>query len=502
MKHIIASTLLLLVLIGCSAQSDDLTDAPEITDEPTAISEATRTIEPTRPPHATRAPNTPYVTPTTPATDPLACMYEADFPQGLPMPVPDPAALHWETGSQGERRLVGLKLMPHEAKLSPDGRFLAASFIRGSQSQAPITATMRIDLHGDQHRVLSTEKRNYAGFYEWMPDSRLLWIDDEGSVFLDDTEMNTPTSMTGIKAIVGSIAFLGGRDGLYRLDLTSGEWEAITTADGEPVYLMRGVSEDGTYILTHGPIVSFIDEYPLYRVPVAMGTTAEYIMTYEVVPLGGDGYLGEDETANLAGTNIWVIDGPFMEWLSESSGRATESLMLDLDTQKMLTPEDFGLDPAYIIVKAAVTPDGRSVRLSLTKDYRQDDHGFVIIDEYYVASGDDLRGGTLVPFTDTDGIGRRIVLESHVTTPPFIIAEQQGATWASPETLKLFQLDEGGAPMQSIDLSAEFDSRGGFNPWIALTTDDSIVYFAAVNSDISTGACVNEVAIIAWTLSP
>lgn len=511
MKHLLTG-MLLFSLIGCAAPSDDLTDAPEITDEPTEISEVT--AEPTEPPLPTLIAATQQAEITPTVDQEQVCRRQAESGLDLDASAPDLAVLGWESGTQGERYLLGLPSKPYNVHYSPDGRYLAATFYHGVQTQLPIASTLLLDMQGDQHRMLASSLLGFDGFYRWLSDQRFLWIDDAGQVHLDDRSLNAPEPMGKLEGVSGNIAFLRHREfgePIWRVDLASGQWEPISTASGVALASLRGISEDGTYaLLSHGMPPDGTTGIPLWRVPITMGSYAEYVMSIEADPLGMDGMIKANAAENLAGTDIWVIGGPFM---FEAGGRTYgyEGVIVDLAQQRVLTADDFGLSPDAVILGGRVAedwPDLLTIFPEVADSTNTDD--FLVVyyamelgyddnsifaakyEMNYYTGGLDLKAGLSIGFEGGgDGVGGEWLTALH-SQPYYIV---WNGSWSSPLQIGL---NERGARRTAITLDPAYDVID--ESWAYVTPDDSEVYVAAIDSHPTPTGCENTVAIVAWEI--
>jgi len=416
------------------------------------------------------------------------------------MPPPDLGTLHWETAPDGTLRLMGLTLVPHELMLSPDSRKLAVTFYHGTSQQMALSATVVLDTRGDYHRLLAAESPGFDHFYTWLPDGRLLWVDDNGTVFLDYDNLNTPEPMRAVNAAVGNTAYLSSKEWAnpdWRVDLNTGKWETIVDDAGHVPGMFRGVSHDGSYVL-YTYTKSKIEELStaVWRVPVEWGSPAEYVFSHHVEGYGSDGYFGF-YAANLARTNIWAVSGPFSTGLDINSV-GFDSILIDLDAKKVLTPNDLGLDDDYTILGGSISEDGSQLIVELTKNPRPaPNSAFAVTDEYYVTDRK-LTGGTLsterpsledVPFTLPDN--STIVFNSRFSDPLFVIVQ------VSSPSLKFERYDMEGNLLQTLDLSAEFDTLWGMQ----LAPSGDVVYFAVSHSALKqNGSCDNAVSLVKWPL--
>lgn len=251
------------LLAGC-APSSTSKELKVASSTPT-VANRLSTLEPTHTVAATVAPTA------TPRSEPghSACRPSDRFPSDVTLP--ELSALRWETlavNGHEVRQVAGLDYPVFPLDLSPDGKWLMVAFeIEKSTGRAAMAV---MDTQAEAHWWLNTQTfffspyfadypYLYPGLYpRWLPDGRLLWVDEAGKVLVWDgqnrRDLDAPEPMGHVVYASDGIAFARSvRDAdLWRVDLASDVWEKVTTSRPPEVGALGGyfiLAHDGSYAL-------------------------------------------------------------------------------------------------------------------------------------------------------------------------------------------------------------------------------------------------------------
>lgn len=282
--------LLAWTLAACNMparQTAAITPAPP-TREPSPTDEApSSTVQPTF---------APTPTPTWAAPTPSGCVPPSD-----PMPLPQPADLRWETlpASSGTlRRLSGQMPRIHQVTPSPDSRWWAAELAQegaGELSHAMYVGLLIVDSAGDGHWLATPHTLDSLSYhtFDWLPDNRLLWIDQEDLFIAQGdgsgrTNLNAPEAVYEVWAGANNVAVVSGETAVWRLEVASGVWEQVggmegVVKSGSPITDSSSnfaLSADRTYglLVVHGD---------LWTIPAAMGQPAQKLAHMDHPGRGG-----------------------------------------------------------------------------------------------------------------------------------------------------------------------------------------------------------------------
>lgn len=310
--------------------------------------------------------------------------------------LPDLSSLHWKTEATENkiaRYLSGLHYSPIPVDTSPDNRWVAVAF-QVSQGDAAVAI---IDTRADSHWWVNTDDylSSYYPPYQWLPDGRLLWVNETGSVFIGDGQeqrpLNEPEPMYKIWYATDDMAFARDKNGknLWRTALLANTWEEIP--DGA-----LGIAQDGSYALV------FQDD-TLWRVPSEVGVTAER------TPLEQVDIVGSGRPAalprHLASSPYWLRD--LTVWPEEriqidDKAVWTLGVVVDERSGRVLNLDDFAIPSEYNhAARYSVSPDGAWLAISLlaiSNPPRKIEKRAV-----YVTSSEDLTGGYLLEEATLDG---------------------------------------------------------------------------------------------------
>lgn len=473
-RRIVALFLSSVSVLGCSISPSAEQSLPTATLKPV------HTVAPTMALTATPIPTWTSLPEPTPSVCPPSDRFQGDIT------LPDLSALRWEklaVGGQRVRHLTGLDYPIFPLALSPDGRWLLVAFEIGRSTGRAAMAV--IDTQAESHWWINYRANFftpyfvdypylYSGLYpfRWLPDGRLLWVDETCRVFVWDgqtrRELGAPERMGNVQYASDDIAFaLSVKDGgLWRVDLSSEIWEKVTTSR-PPKYGALGVpliAQDGSYglVFQHDETSA-----QMWRVPAEMSTAAKPLPDIRgwVEPPGQGGPSGPPST-HLAGTSYWLLNVGLTIVVNERDG-------------SMLTARDLHLPESYYIASYYASPDGRWLSVSLSTNRQQ---AWETVGAY-IAPSTDLTAGRIVkgvsvagwhtdapavilrdnttgalsvarlPLVDaTPGVSLDNATSPVVTVPNMVFAVDT----ALPTRLLQFGLD--GNVLSTLDLSAQYDS--------------------------------------------
>ncbi len=416
------------------------------------------------------------------------------------------------------RHLAGLDYPVFPLDLSPDGRWLMVAFVIGEITGR--AATVAIDTQGDAHWWMNTRAHFFPYYFvaypylysslypRWLPDGRLLWVNQVCKVFVWDgqnrRELSAPVPVYPVywveyasKGIAFAHAWGGG---LWRVDLAFERWEEVTTHRPPRLGTLGNaiLAYDGSYALAFQADQTAAQ---MWRIPAEMGTLAEPLPDIQGwVDVPGHGGPSGPPSTHLAGTSYWLLNVGIAIVVNERDGN-------------VITAEDLHLPEGYYILDYYASPDGRWLAVTITDNREQSWEQ----PDVYLTPATDLTAGRIVEgvsvagwHTDTPAV----IFRNHVTgalsvtrlplidaTPgaPLDNAMSPLATLpnmvfavdaASPARLLQFDLD--GNLLSTLDLSAQYDLiRIG-------TGAADRVFLGVMRSQDDTGTH----ALVEWTIEP
>ena len=306
----------LLVLIGATSLAGCITQAPKGEATPVTIvslSPVTPTVTAT----VTRVQNPTLTVPSSPTMQPTLRTCARSIPNlEASIPLPDLSTLRWEmleVSGQRLRQLAGLGYPAFPIQSSPDGRWLQLA-LQFHPTVYAGTAEAVIDTQDEAHGWLDMESSFYLDYYltphyyprsPWLPDGRLLWGEGD-TIFLGDWQnpqtLEPPDPVWEIRYASQGIAFARNTAGdLWRVDLTSGKWEKVTTSRPGNLGYFFSLAWDGSYGVA-------FQEGQMWRVPARMGAVAEPLPDVEVKIVGRGG--GAAHPDGRGGAQPLLVDWP------------------------------------------------------------------------------------------------------------------------------------------------------------------------------------------------
>ncbi len=481
----------------------------------------------------------------TPAPGPISVVTPTASP--IPAPIPtvvacnpprddglllDLSVLRWETlalDGYHVRQLAGLDYPIIPLDLSPDGHWLAVAFQTGNpegdlqitswqQAQAAIAI---IDMRGETHWWINTHSFVFPDFpyhMNWLPDGRVLWVDEAHQVFVGDGQnrrkLDAPVQMDYTVYASNGIAFAQAADGeLWRVDLSSGKWEKVTTPrppePGGRLGYDFVVAQDGSYALVKGG--DGMTAILLWRVPAKRGVMAEPLpdIKVQIMGHGGPSYPLDTQLANTAywllGTTI-VLENDI--W--------SNGFVIDTRTGRIITAEDLGLPKEYYLHDFRASLDGKWLAVSLLKrnDKAWQDAGLYVtaadhlttghvVTEVSVASWHMTSPAVILHNKETDTFSVAQLPFANATAgaslndamPPFIALPNRLFAIDANSSAHLLQFDLDGRLLNTLDLSGDYDllSYG--------TGATDRVYFGAKGHQAQ-GDSICRYALVEWTVGP
>ncbi|HET7091002.1 MAG TPA: hypothetical protein VFL17_20410 [Anaerolineae bacterium] len=313
--------------------------------------------------------------------------------------------------------MAGLDYPVFPLDLSPDGRWLMVAFeIEYSTGRAAMAV---IDTQGESHWWMNTQANFFSPYFvtypylypslypRWLPDGRLLWVNQVCKVFVWDgqnrRELSAPEPVHPVYWVVYAskgIAFANTWDGgLWRVDLASERWEEVTTH--RPPRLGRLgnaiLAFNGSYALAFQTDQSAAQ---MWRIPAEMGSFAEPLPDIQDwVDVPGHGGPSGPPSTHLADTPYWLLNVGIALVVNERDG-------------SIITAKDLHLPEGYYIIDYYASPDGRWLAVTITDDRQQPWEQ----PDMYIAPSTDLTAGRIV-----EGVS---VAGWHIDAPAVILRDQ------------------------------------------------------------------------------
>lgn len=294
-----------------------------------------------------------------------------NFPVNLGQQVlPDLAELRWETMESDTGtlyRLSGLTSSVVSATASPDGHWLAVKLARRILDAGPAeTALYILDISGEGHWLASQGGMDEYHDFSWLPDGRLVWVDDGTlmigtSTGIERRDLAAPEPMYEVWGAAQNVIFASGRANLWRLNLDGGRWELVMGLEDAPrsgpSLISRpaanlSISYDGTFAAANL-------EGRLYRIPIDSGYPARLIGTVEYGGRGGR--IGAP--VPLAGSPYWY---PGEVPLNQSPDQPFSAALLDERSGRLVPLAELINIQDRAVHIPAISPDGRWIAAPLS----------------------------------------------------------------------------------------------------------------------------------------
>jgi len=429
--------------------------------------------------------------------------------------LPDLSAFRWKTlkgDSRFVRELTGTDYPVASIDISPDGRWLAIEWAVGYKFQSVLTIAAIIDTQGDQHRWITTEHFGYEGL-NWLPDGRLLWVDEEGAVLLGNGQstrtLHSPEPMSSIRYLTDDIAFANSTDNLalWRVQPASDQWEKIEGISGSTDF---GVARDGSYILAFRPP-------DVWRIPTRLATPPTLLPNLQVDILGRDsGSLWPTQLPwpiQLANSPYWFNA---LTVQNENKTAEVEGFIVNPDNGKVLTPTDLQLSEKYQVTGYEPSSDGKWLVVWLKDSLSQNQMSI------YVTPSDQLTAGKIIDNVRVAGW--------HDSPPILVINNEENNTLSlahlpltddteivpldhagkfladlsdsllatdSTEAARILQFDFDGNLLSTVDLSKEYDL------FTVVAGAQNRVYLGASKGQVNTdGTCSTKHTLIELEMKP
>ncbi len=388
MRPLIALLVAAVLIEGCGMDQAHPTATPAPPRPDTALPISTATLSPTV---------------AIPSPTPIPC-FEEPF-KGVPdtYDIPDLKAMRWETpqlspdeAANSVRQIAHLPYPIFGIDPSPDGRWLLVRWAVGYRYQLTLTLAAILDTQGNHHRWITTQHYGRFGFFDWLPDSRLLWLDENGAVFIGGVDsardLHAPEPINTINYLNEGIALASGKYRedcscayLWRVNVNSGQWEQVTRpAVLEPQSLgwFAGLSRDGSYALLYG-------YSSVAKLPIRMGAPVERKPDVFIQQPPGT-----DAEVQLQVVNVQLADSPYWLFRTWFSGGFA---LVNIDDGSRFDPVSVRL-PSAEQYSYDASPDGRWVAIWLPGQSR--------ISWVYIAPSSDLGAGVILEtLTGMSGFG-------------------------------------------------------------------------------------------------
>ena len=378
MIRAIKSVLITVLLAACSAPPWPVDEPPLAPILPTRLPTSVVTA-------ATIASSLPPSTSPSAETSPPSapgCPYPPSYEEEGPLPLPGPEELRWAavpTPSGTLMNLEGLTTPILQLDASPSGRWWLMSMLLeqiggGSFYQAHFV----IDAVGNGHWVATHKSDGGYTQTEWLPDGRLLWIDD-GQLNIaradgqDRRVLASPAEVREFWVGADDTVLVSGEDGLLRLFLADGQWEQVP--DSKQVSYPGAnlqLSDDGTF-------AAAINDGEIRYIPLQPGTQARLLATIQYPGRGG-----------RINPPVPVPNTPYLYLQEvERPNGDTTSMLIDIRDGHMEPFAEFV--PGGLWAPQA-SPDGRWLYVWTLRSNAY---------QLYVAPSPDLRTGTVI-YTTSD----------------------------------------------------------------------------------------------------
>lgn len=336
--------------------------------------------------------------------EPSAGLNCENFPVNLGQQVlPDLPDLDWttmesETGTL--YRLAGLTTPVVSATASPDGHWLAVKLARRFLEGGPVeTALYILDTSGEGHWLASQGGMDEYHDFNWLPDGRLVWVDDGALIIGANTgverrDLAAPEPVFEVWAAAQNVIFASGRMNLWRLNLNGGTWELVMGLEdvprSGPSLISRpsanlSIAYDGTFAAANV-------EGRLYRIPIDSGYPARLVGTIEYGGRGGR--IGAPQP--LAGSPYWY---PGEVPLAQSPDRPFSAALLDERNGRLVPLAELIHIQDRAVYAPVISPDGRwiAVPLSAPVEVAGETQAPGQAESLYLAPSTELSLGRVVP---------------------------------------------------------------------------------------------------------
>lgn len=357
---------------------------------------------PTRTPRAYPGPQTMTVPP--PPTETAARTPTPTPIPTIPAALPDLDALHWEVVKQDGgtlKVLAGLATGVLDAAPSLAGQWWAVSLLDPADDTylGYRAALYVLDSEDEGHWMAGRSDNPFRHRYAWLSDGRLLWVDGGNLLLAEGSSQNrrqipAPEPVYQVWLGAKSIALVGGKRRLWRLDIARNTWDAVEglSADTRPIVSPWSanltVAPDGSFAaLIHGG-----SRGDLWRIPLTMGEPAEWLAAVEYAgqdarplfppyPLADSPYWFIKETCQLLDTRDGTLRPVSVIWPEADASRPLT--FITLNTRWMYPRAGGGGCPMEL------SPDARWMALASPGE-----HGLPgAAGDLYIAPSSDLNRG-------------------------------------------------------------------------------------------------------------
>jgi hypothetical protein len=197
-----------------------------------------------------------------------------DYP---PIDIPETENFSWQDYQSpvGKfQRLAGLTTAIMSIDPSPSGHWAIISLLYQEHGYGAYSAFLfMLDSSGNQHWVISEDESD-KNTYRWLPDNRIIWIDD-GELFIANEDgsnrhgLQAPASVYEVWVGANDIALVSGAEDLWRFSINNEIWEKVANVGGVSIPSANlNLSMDGTFVA-----VNIQGEISI--VPLQKGTPAQ-----------------------------------------------------------------------------------------------------------------------------------------------------------------------------------------------------------------------------------
>jgi hypothetical protein len=196
-----------------------------------------------------------------------------------------------------------------DADPAPQGRWWVLTLgLEAMGEGGYLEALLVLDTSGDEHWVAATD--SFGGYrrHAWLPDGRLAWVTEE-KLWLADADgrgrldLGAPEAALEVWPIEGSRLFVGGDQQLWRYDFEVSVWDPVLGLEVEGPRPPASSPSSRLTVAPDGPYGALIHNGQIWKVPAALGSSAEWLAEIQYPGRGGR----ISPLDPLADSPYWVI---------------------------------------------------------------------------------------------------------------------------------------------------------------------------------------------------
>lgn len=307
------------------------------------------------------------------------CLSEVLDENGVPF-------LQWLPLANHTRQLAQLKCPIVKLDSSPDGRWLVITIENSVEFQVPNLSLLLVDIQDGKHLLLNKAINGWGHHFNWVSDSQLIWINEDGSVSIGNGDLSeyfsVPKPMVKVWYASANISFAKDEDGLWwRLDTETEQWQPLDNLINASGF---GVSQDGSFGLLFGA-------GELWYLPTSWDGEAARIAAPDLSLVGTDA-VPEMIILQLGDSSNWYISTPVW-YRDEGAAYPLEGFVLDIEEQRFLLPGALGLPDTFKIVGFDVSPNGQWLAVLV---YDKTGQSVAVPNGVYIAETNHLQSGRLI----------------------------------------------------------------------------------------------------------